>query len=52
MKNPSPHKSTSSMKHVSLERAAQTVGVSSATLRNWVKAGHIKPVSTRPVVTV
>lgn len=36
------------MKQVSVNYAAQIIGVSSATIRNWVKAGHISPVSTRP----
>lgn len=37
------------MKHVSVDHAAQIIGVSSATIRNWVKAGHISPASTRPL---
>lgn len=38
------------MKNLSVDHAAQIVGVSSATLRNWVKSGHIKPVSSRPLL--
>ncbi|MFY9259978.1 MAG: TaqI-like C-terminal specificity domain-containing protein [Gallionella sp.] len=37
------------MKPVSVDRAAKMVGVSSATLRNWTKAGHITPVNTTPL---
>jgi len=37
------------MKQVSVERAAQMIGVSSATIRNWVNAGHITPASSRPL---
>ncbi len=38
------------MKHVSVDHAAATIGVSSATIRNWAKAGHIIPTSARPVM--
>ena len=38
------------MKHVSVDRAAKIIGVSSATIRNWVKAGHINSVSERPLL--
>ncbi len=37
------------MKNVSVDHAAQIIGVSSATIRNWVKAGQISPVSARPL---
>lgn len=37
------------MKCVSVEHAAKMIGVSSATMRNWAKAGHISPASTRPL---
>lgn len=37
------------MKVVSVDSAAQIIGVSSATIRNWVKAGQICPISTRPL---
>jgi methylase of polypeptide subunit release factors len=37
------------MKQVSVDNAAQIVGVSTATIRNWTKAGHICPASTRPL---
>lgn len=37
------------MKYVSVEHAAKMIGVSSATMRNWAKAGHICPASTRPL---
>jgi predicted RNA methylase len=38
------------MKNVSIDHAAKIMAVSSATIRNWAKAGHIKPVSTRPLL--
>ncbi len=38
------------MNNVSVEYAAKIIGVSSATIRNWVKAGHIKPASFRPLL--
>jgi SAM-dependent methyltransferase len=34
---------------VSLDEAARCLGVSTATIRNWAKAGHITPFSTRPL---
>jgi hypothetical protein len=34
---------------VSVDDAAQMIGVSSATVRNWAKSGQICPVSTRPL---
>lgn len=37
------------MKQLSVDNAAQIVGVSSATIRNWTKAGHICPLSARPL---
>lgn len=37
------------MKSISVDHAAKMVGVSSATLRNWAKAGHIAPVKTTPL---
>ncbi|HLD63468.1 MAG TPA: TaqI-like C-terminal specificity domain-containing protein, partial [Candidatus Peribacteraceae bacterium] len=37
------------MKQISVDRAAKIVGVSSATMRNWAKAGHIAPTKTRPL---
>lgn len=37
------------MSHLSVQHAAQQMGVSSATLRNWVHAGLIQPVSVRPL---
>lgn len=37
------------MKHISVDHAAHIIGVSSATIRNWVKAGHISPISTHPL---
>ena len=37
------------MKQISVDNAAQIIGVSSATIRNWVKAGYINPSSTRPL---
>jgi len=37
------------MKNLSLDHAAKIMAVSSATVRNWTKAGHIKPVSSRPL---
>lgn len=37
------------MKHVSVDHAAQIIGVSSATIRNWAKAGHISPVNMQPL---
>ena len=38
------------MKQVSVDNAAQIVGVSTATIRNWTKAGYICPASTRPLM--
>jgi len=38
------------MKNVSIDHAAKIMAVSSATIRNWAKAGHIKPVSARPLL--
>lgn len=32
-----------------MHHAAQRIGVSSATIRNWAKAGHLAPASTRPL---
>lgn len=37
------------MKQISVNSAAKIVGVSSATMRNWVKAGHIASAQTRPL---
>jgi len=37
------------MKQISVDHAAKIVGVSSATMRNWAKAGHIAPAKTRPL---
>jgi len=37
------------MKQISVDNAAQIIGVSSATIRNWAKAGYINPTSTRPL---
>lgn len=37
------------MKQISVDHAAKIVGVSSATIRNWAKAGHINPVCARPL---
>ncbi len=37
------------MKQISVNSAAKIVGVSSATMRNWVKAGHIASIKTRPL---
>lgn len=37
------------MKQISVDNAAQIVGVSTATIRNWTKAGHLCPASTRPL---
>ncbi len=37
------------MPPLSINQAAQRIGVSSATLRNWVKAGYITPITTRPM---
>ena len=38
------------MKNIPIEHAARLMAVSSATMRNWAKAGYIKPVSTRPIL--
>lgn len=38
------------MSKVSLHEAAKLMGISSATLRNWVKAGHLQPASARPLL--
>ncbi len=34
---------------VSIDSAASLVGVSSATIRNWVKAGHLTPANVKPL---
>ncbi|MDD5228968.1 MAG: TaqI-like C-terminal specificity domain-containing protein [Methylococcales bacterium] len=34
---------------LSVDKAAEVIGVSTATMRNWVKAGHIIPVEQRPL---
>lgn len=36
-------------KSVFVAQAAQRLGVSTATIRNWVKAGHLTPIATRPL---
>lgn len=36
-------------KYISADDAAKVIGVSTATIRNWVKAGHIDPASARPL---
>lgn len=38
------------MRHVSADDAAQIIGVSSATIRNWARAGHIAPLTTNPLI--
>ncbi|MFI4940197.1 MAG: TaqI-like C-terminal specificity domain-containing protein [Burkholderiales bacterium] len=38
------------IQHLSLDRAAEMMAVSSATIRNWAKAGHIEPVSAHPLL--
>ncbi len=40
---------TINMKQVSVAHAAKMIGVSSATIRNWTKAGHISPVCAYPL---
>ncbi len=37
------------MNQVSIDKAAQIIGVSSATIRNWVKAGYVSPVNAHPL---
>jgi tRNA1(Val) A37 N6-methylase TrmN6 len=37
------------MKILAIDEAASRLGVSTATLRNWAKAGHMVPYSTRPI---
>lgn len=37
------------MRQISVDHAAKIVGISSATMRNWVKAGHIAPSKTSPL---
>ncbi len=38
------------MKQLSVDQTAQIMGVSSATIRNWQKAGYIDPVCTCPLL--
>lgn len=38
------------MNSLSVDNAAQLIGISPATLRNWVKSGQISPVSVRPLI--
>lgn len=42
-------KSTQVMPLVSIDAAASIIGVSTATIRNWVKAGHLVAAGARPV---
>ncbi len=35
--------------NLSVNKAAEVIGVSTATMRNWVKAGHITPAQKRPL---
>ncbi len=37
------------MNQISIDKAAAIMGVSSATIRNWVKAGLIQPINVRPI---
>lgn len=37
------------MKHVTVDHAARIIGVSSATIRNWEKAGYIRSIDTHPL---
>lgn len=37
------------MQHISIDQAAQIIGVSTATIRNWVKTGIIVPISSHPL---
>ncbi len=37
------------MNQISIDKAATIMGVSSATIRNWVKAGLIEPINARPI---
>lgn len=37
------------MKQISVDHAAKMVGVSTATMRNWARAGHIAPARARPL---
>ena len=37
------------MKQLSVSTAAAIIGVSSATMRNWAKAGHVHPIQTKPL---
>lgn len=37
------------MKHLSADHAAEILGISPSTIRNWAKAGHITPVQKRPL---
>lgn len=38
------------MQNLSLDQAAQVIGVSTATIRNWIKSDQISPVSRRPLL--
>jgi len=38
------------MKQLSVDQVAQIIGVSSATIRNWQKAGYIDPICTCPLL--
>lgn len=42
-------RAVSSIKALSVDRVAALLGVSTATVRNWVRAGHLKPVCERPL---
>ncbi|MGB4498054.1 MAG: TaqI-like C-terminal specificity domain-containing protein [Methylococcaceae bacterium] len=37
------------LQRLSVNEAAEIVGVSTATMRNWAKAGHITPIEQRPL---
>lgn len=47
--NASIIQSTRLMIPVSVDSAASLIGVSNATIRNWVKAGHLTPANVRPL---
>jgi type I restriction-modification system DNA methylase subunit len=44
-----PREKVGVMNQISINQAAQIIGVSSATIRNWVKAGYVSPVNARPL---
>lgn len=37
-------------KNLSVNKAAEIIGISTATMRNWIKAGYVTPIEKRPLL--